>query len=200
MGSHSQHNMEREMPVDQTRSYLAQYLEWKDKQDLEALFKDSMNRVRTNSMFLELYHLSNDGAKPIFTNKERHCNGCWSFPLLYSELGDVTEYQVGQTLLYNYDHFCKLAASQNFRKMINSLRDNLERKVRAEALQVIRTLSKEGKESTALAAARFLAKREWIEDKKQKDAILRDQMFAEKTEDEFEEDFKKLVGDTAVTG
>lgn len=178
-------------------TYLSKFLEWLKTQDKEKLFKTPMGRLRLNSLFFETQRLTTYKEPAVFTLKTRHYRDYWSFPLLYLELADITEYDFGETCLYNYEHFTKIAGSSpQIRKMLNKVRDELERKVRCEALQTIRSISKTGNDGSALNAAKFLAKREWVEDKKQKAAILRDKKFALDMEQGFNEDYKLLENDS----
>lgn len=192
--------MSNTKPSKDTIPYLVKFLTWLSTQDKEKIFKTPLGRYRLNSLFFEQKNLTTYEDEPIFTLKSRHYKNYWSFPLLYLEIADVTEYEFGQQCLYDYEHFRRLAGSAaEIRKCINKCRDELERKVRSEALIAIRSISKTGGDSSALAAAKFLAKREWVEDKKTREAIVREQKFVKQAEDDFHEDFKLLNNESSTS-
>lgn len=171
-------------------SYLEEFLTWLGKQDKETLFKDCQGKFRTNSLFYEIKNESLD--EPIFTIKDRHHGKYWSFQRLYLEIGDLTEYRVGEMLLYSIEHLDRFNKNAAIKAVLNKCRDKLERKLRSEAVMTISDLrnSKDGK--LAMAAAKFIAKKEYINDRKTKTGLLTDKKFALEVEKELDDAYNLL--------
>lgn len=117
-------------------------------------FKDSKGRWRTQSLFLEVnYH-----PDAIYTMKnEDHHTGIPSFSRLYINIGDPTEYQQAGSLLGGWDHWQVLCSSKWFQDYIIPIREELEIKLRSEALIRVKEMMDSNTASQALQAARWLA-------------------------------------------
>lgn len=88
--------------------------------------------------------------------KDEDAPGVPSFRRLYLEISDLTEYRVASELLGGWDHWQALLASQWFQAYVVSLRDQLEVKLRSEAiLNAVGIMLKGNNQS--LAAAKWLA-------------------------------------------
>lgn len=77
-----------------------------------------------------------------------------SFASLYLELADPTEYRPAKELLGGWEHWRALCSSEWFTRFIQPLRDELEVKLRSEAIvATYKIMKRQGQ--TALPAAKF---------------------------------------------
>lgn len=126
-------------------------------------YRDSLNRWRTQSLFLEQSWGSTSPDKPIYTLKPddlppsaAHPKGLPSFSRLYLDLEDPTEYQAATTLLGGWEHWQVLLESQWFQNYITPLREELEIRLRSSGAKKVMEIMK-GEDRNALAAARWFA-------------------------------------------
>ena len=97
---------------------------------------------------------------PVFTlysDKPGLVNGRTSFV----ELGDPTGYKWALKYLGDYDHWLKLCKCSWFQEALEVWQNELKQKVRADALETIRAISKSENQAQALPAAKYLAGYEW---------------------------------------
>lgn len=182
-----------------TKPYLEQFKLWMDTQNREKIFKSPTGGFRINTLFFET-NIDPD-IKPIFTTKSRHYKDCWSFPLLYREIGDLVEWKIGNIMLYDYKHFLKLSKSKMFRDMFKLIRQDLEAKIRSEALQCMINITRDHsiQPSVKFGAARFLAKNEWkVEDKIKKPWVKAKGSTVDPEDIDMEDDLK-LLGEQIET-
>lgn len=115
----------------------------------EALFVDRMwNRPQKNWII-----------KPIFTffdKKDGYICGQETF----IELGDPTGYKWAMTYLGDYNHWLKLMRTPWFPEIVETWREHLATRLRADALEKVRELAASDS-SQALAAAKYLAEEGW---------------------------------------
>lgn len=126
-------------------------------------FRDSMNRWRTQSLFLESSWGSSSPDKPIYTMKPQdvppsalYPEGLPSFGRLYLELADPTEYRPATELLGGWEHWLLLCESKWFSDYILPLREELEVKLRAQGLKTMLEIAASNSKNT-LAAAKYFA-------------------------------------------
>ena len=100
-----------------------------------AALKDSKGRYLTQSLFLELGYKD----QAVFTLKDDHYtynNKFYpSLKKLYLEEGDVTEYQFANKYLLGWEHWKKITENLAIFKHIRSWREELELRIRSEALR-----------------------------------------------------------------
>ena len=122
-----------------------------------AALKDSKGRYLTQSLFLELGYKD----QAVFTLKDDHYtynNKFYpSLKKLYLEEGDVTEYQFANKYLLGWEHWKKITENLAIFKYIRSWREELELRIRAEALRNAIESARKGN----YQAARFLINGEW---------------------------------------
>ncbi len=117
-------------------------------------FKDSKGRWRTQSLFLEAAY---DSDAAIYTMKETdHPSGLPSFRRLYLEIADPTEYRQASELVGGWAHWQALNQSRWFDEFITPIREELEIKLRSEALLAAYMIIGSGKQGE-LQAAKFFA-------------------------------------------
>ena len=78
----------------------------------------------------------------------------------FVHLGDPTGYKWAMLYLKDWEHWKKLVKCKWFAEALEGWRDELEIKIQSEAIEAIREASR-GEDAKALAAARYLANREW---------------------------------------
>lgn len=126
-------------------------------------FRDSMNRWRTQSLFLESSWASSSPDAPIYTMKPedlppspQHPNGLPSFSRLYLDTLDPTEYTQATTLMGGWEHWKVLCESKWFSDYILPIREELEVRLRSEGLKKMAKIMT-GDERNTLAAAKYMA-------------------------------------------
>ena len=113
-------------------------------------FKDKQGRWRTQSLFIEY-----NKDDPLFTLKDRDVSpDVRSFARLYLELADPTEYTQAKTLVGGWEHWQALCGSQWFSNFIAPLREELEVKLRSEAIVATYEIMQR-RDKSALPAAKF---------------------------------------------
>ncbi len=126
------------------------------------LLKDSKNDWRTMSIFLE-HNVTK--MESVWTLKPYPSKGLPSAHELYLEIADPTEYAFANALLGSWAHWQRLLECNWFLPYVEAWRDELEIKLRSEAVQNINTISK-GSSPGALNASRWLAEKGWSEKKR----------------------------------
>ena len=126
------------------------------------LLKDSKNDWRTLSVFLEtnVTQMTPEWSLKPYTSK-----GLPSAHELYLEIADPTEYAFANVLLGSWAHWQRLLECNWFLPYVEAWRDELEVKLRSEAVQNINAISK-GSSPGALNASRWLAEKGWSEKKR----------------------------------
>ena len=127
-------------------------------------YKDVMNRYRTQSLFWE-YNADRKEFEPLWTCKdEDHKSGKYpSLKHLYIAMNDPTEYSFAMKYFGSYEHWKVLCSREWFKPIVEAWRDELELKMKSEALVTIREISDDKDDSRALQAARYLADKGWLD-------------------------------------
>lgn len=118
-----------------------------------AELKDSNGRWLTSALFEET-NTGAGGFKPITNFKKAHDR--------YIELNDPTEYSFAMELLGSWEHWKTLVESATFRTHIALWREELEIKLRSEAIKEIIAVSTTEK-ARGTTAAKWLAEGGWKE-------------------------------------
>ena len=158
--------------------------------------KDKMGRYRTQSLFVEYRHGS---GEPIFTLKpyDKEVNGVKyeSLMQIYLSYGDVTEYEFAIAVFGSWAHWQKICRNGVISPFIELWREELELKIRAEAIRTVRAISTDPKNKGGLGAAKWLADRGW--DKKpgrpSKVAVKRELKIAANLTEELDDDYARIV-------
>lgn len=118
---------------------------------------DSMGKLRTQSLFLELGY----GAEAIFTLKDQdHTHEgkeYLSLKRLYLEFEDPTEYEFATNVLLGWKHWQRMCENKLIRKHIDDWRDELEVKLRSRAIIDAIKEARKGH----FQAAKWVADRGW---------------------------------------
>ena len=118
---------------------------------------DSMGKFRTQSLFLELGY----GADSLFTLKDQdHEHEGKTYPSLkrlYLEFEDPTEYEFANTVLLGWRHWQRMCENKVIRKHIDEWREELEVKLRSQAIRDAIQEAKKGH----FQAAKWVADRGW---------------------------------------
>lgn len=122
-------------------------------------FVDSMGRPITQSLFLET---SYDPETAVYTLKgyDHEYEG-YKFPSLkrlYLQMEDVVEYDFAYTYLLDWNHWQRISKNKLFNKHINEWREELELKIRSQAVKDIIDMTAEEK---SFQAAKWLADKGW---------------------------------------
>lgn len=134
--------------------------------EIKDQLKDSQGKFRTNSLFLE----PNYGiATAVFTLKEEdhELSGktFLSLKKIYLEIGDPTEYTFAREVFGSWDHWQRIRNNQVLAPYITAWAEELEIKLRAEAIMSILTLTREI-ETKNMPAMRWAAESGWKEAKR----------------------------------
>lgn len=148
----------------------------------------------TQGLFLEMGY-NTDLA--VFTLKDRdHDYKGHIYPSLkklYLEESDPTEYLFASKYLLGYQHWKRLVNNKMLYKHIEEWREELEIKLRAEAVRALINMT--SSENGNFQAAKFLADRGWDRNKvgrPSKEEMEKRAAIGLKVEDEFKADIKRL--------
>lgn len=126
-----------------------------DKEQLQ----DTMGRPLTQSLFLELGY----SEYSVYTLKEQDYaykgKNYPSLKRLYLKEEDVTEYEFATKHLLGWQHWKRLCENKQIRKHIDDWREELELKIRSQAIRDMQGLC--ASENGNFSAAKFLADRGW---------------------------------------
>ena len=123
----------------------------------QSIMLDSMGKMRTQSLFLELGY----GDEAFFTLKDEdyEYNGKVypSLKKLYLETEDPTEYKFATSHLLGWKHWQRMCENKVIRKHIDEWRDELEVKLRCQAIGDAIVQARSGH----FQAAKWVADRGW---------------------------------------
>ena len=136
---------------------------------LHPLLRDERNIMRTSSLFWEVRRDRTDEAvfKPIFSLKpEDHVvDGItfWSLKKVYFSYDHIPgfEYAFAMDVFGSWEHWIKLTKS-SFRQEFQEWRDELEIKIKSEAIKRMLTASKSN-DAKGVAAAKYIADKGYTE-------------------------------------
>lgn len=135
--------------------------------------KPFQDRFKHGILFYEQHILNNPlSDETIYTLIEER-KGYLPLKALYLEVADPTEYKFAKTCFCSYEHYCKLMEHAYFKRFINKCRDELELKLRSEAVNKIKDEALEGSGSSAIIASKYIIERGWIGNKKDREVLKR---------------------------
>jgi uncharacterized protein Usg len=161
--------------------------------------KDKMSRFRTLSLFVEMHKgQDNPDLKPVFTLGTEDKGEHISLRKIYLEISDPTEYEFALHVFGSWQHWDKLRQAQWFRKYLDRWRDELEVKLKSQAVGRMRQISN-SPATQALAASKFLIDRGWIDkeskrgrpSKEEKERIQKQDA---EVKERVDEDFERVIG------
>lgn len=126
-------------------------------EDAYALLKDSMGRLRTQSLF---YEMRNPSYPSPFTLKDKDHQGSISMYRKYMEIGDPTEYTQALALLGSQKHWEVLTSREWFKPYIERWRSELKIKFESDRyLEMKNVAENQGGTPQGLQATKWLAER-----------------------------------------
>jgi hypothetical protein len=156
-------------------------------------FRDNMGHRLFQMLFWEL---SKNKAMALYTLKDFDHEGCKSLYRLYMAEMDPTEYRFATKYFDSYDHWIAISKKQWMSPFIARWREELDIKLRSEALNRIVTESKSGSKSSFMAN-KFLLEKGWAaKDKKgrpSKDQVLSAAKELAKDNEVTNEDYLRVV-------
>lgn len=175
--------------------------------DANNKFKSSIGSRYLNGLFFE--RTSADKATVLYTLKNEDHNNYPSLYRLYMEFEDVTEWEFANTYLDGWDHWTMLCDCTWFSPYILRWRRELELKLRARALKLIRSEA-ESDSKNAYYANKFLLEGGWKEKSttasngagrplKAKDTA-KDEILAHEAKQKINRDFDRIQTDSAPAG
>ncbi len=155
--------------------------------------KDSEGRPLTQGIFLEVGY-NTDLAVYTLKDEDHEYKGKVypSLKALYLKHEDPTEYDFANQHLLGWNQWKRLLANKSIRKHIDEWREELELKLRSQAVQDIIQMSAEEK---GFQAARWLADRGWEKKgagRPKKDTSEHDSKMEKRLNDEFSADIYRL--------
>lgn len=156
------------------------------------MFKDSVGRWFTKGLFWETCKPENKGWAS-YTLKEQEHEGLPSLKALYLQASDPTEYEFAKAHLGGWLHWKTLCQSSWFQPHLEEWREELEIKLRSEAIKKIAEHSRGDK---GYQAAKFLADRGWDLRKAgapSKEEKERERKVQSRMHDEIDEDMARIL-------
>jgi hypothetical protein len=128
-------------------------------EDKRSLMLDSMGKYRTQSLFLELGY--NEEAVYTLKDQDHEHNGTIypSLKRLYLQEEDPTEYQFASKHLLGWKHWQRMCENKIIRKHIDEWREELEVKLRSQAVLDVISQARAG----TFQAAKWVADRGWTQ-------------------------------------
>lgn len=160
-----------------------------NKEDL----KDTIGNFRTLSLFFEYNNTDN---KPIFTLKDYDHEGCLSLKQIYLSFDDPTEWDFVQTVFGNWRHWQRIINNRMLRPYIDQWREELEIKLRSQA---IREMVKQSKNKDS--AAKWIAEGSWKgkRGRPSKEEVERERKIAAGIDDELTEHWERVKEEMSAT-
>lgn len=125
----------------------------------KARLKDSQGRPLTQSLFLEVGY---NTTYAVYTLKDDHFEYEGklypSLKRLYLELEDVVEYDFATKYLLGWNHWKRIQENKLFKDHVESWRDELELKLRSQAVRDILDMTADEK---SFQAAKWIADKGW---------------------------------------
>lgn len=155
-------------------------------------FKDSGGRMITQGLFLEIGYT--DNAYYTLDDQDKTYEGKVypSLKRLYLEHEDLGEYDFANKYLLGWQHWKRLCNNKLMAKHIEEWREELEIKVRSQAIYDIVQMSSEDK---GFQAAKYLADRGWVKagvGRPKKDTSEQDAKLEKRLNDEYGADVVRL--------
>ena len=158
----------------------------------KSLMVDSMGKYLTQSLFLEVGY--NPQAVFTFKDQDHMWEGKihYSMKRLYLQMQDPTEYQFATTILCGWRHWQRMLENKLIRKHIDEWREELEFKLRAEAVAQMLASATAGN----YQATKWLADRGWAQraaGRPSKSEIDGEKAFQARLGDEYGKDVLRLL-------
>lgn len=149
----------------------------------------------TVALFRELSYGRVNNFDPILTLNEADKDGYISARRIYLECNDVTEYAFAMRLLGSWSHWKKMQNTAKLKPYIKEWREELEAKLRSEAVAKVIEVS-QSDSTSAVGAARYIADKGWDITSKRgrpsKDEVEREKKTQAKIKNTVSADLKRL--------
>lgn len=161
-------------------------------------FKNSIGHWITRGLF---YEQAPEKTFVCYTLKEHDHEGYESLRRLYLECDDPTEYTFAVTHLGGWEHWKKLLECDWFQPHIESWREELEIRTRAQALVRLKQAAANKEDKSSFQANKYLLDKGWVEkEAKNKvgrptnDKIIKEAQKISDSNVAFLEDYQRLKG------
>jgi len=133
-----------------------------------SIYKNDSGMYLTKSLFIELCYGKPEHAIYTTKNEDHVLNGktYTSFKKRYLEIADPVEYETAQQLCDGWDHWKELTNSVALAPLIQECRDELDMKIRSEAVKVVAQDAASPDSKTSVTSAKWLSDRGYKADKK----------------------------------
>lgn len=171
---------------------------------LEYPKRDKMNRFRTQSLFVEVHNgQESDILEPVFTLADEDKGSFLSMKKLYLTIADPTEYAFALYTFSSWQHWEKLTRIKWFLDHLEGWRDELEVKLRSQAVSKMVRIA-DSSANQALQANKFLVDRGWVDKKNPRGRPSKAEKERIKKQDDLvktqvDEDFDRVIGVTRGT-
>src|SRR5690606_35166214 len=131
---------------------------------MKPIFRDSMGKLITQPLLLETrdnldYAIYTTGYEDhLYTAPDGRLILYPSLYKIYMQIADITEYEFATKCFESWHHFQRVRENNLFTNMFNSWQDELEVKLRSDAIRCMRAHAKTDK---GAASAKWLAERGW---------------------------------------
>lgn len=160
--------------------------------------RDEMNKMRTSSLFVE-FPVRGKSNGPLMTLRDvpytmQDGTVLPSLREIYMQFSDPTEYSVAMHVLGDWNHWQRLTRNKNIMEYIQLWRDELEVKLRSEAIRGVVEVAN-GTSQSKLGAAKYIAEGGWKEKKAgrpTKGQINKQAKIEARIKNEVDEDLERL--------
>ena len=156
-----------------------------------SLFKDVMGRYRTQSLFLE-HKYSTEEAIYTLSDEDKEYEGVVypSLRRLYMEVADPTEYEFAKKYLWGWEHWQQMLGNNFIRTHVERWREELEVKLRAEAVKEILKMK-----GNSFNAAKWAADGHWNvkRGRPSKEEQARERAIRDRVAEELEDESSRIV-------
>lgn len=159
----------------------------------KSAFRDSRGNFITQGLFID-FNFDDKFAVYSMSDEDREYKGVVypSLKKLYLEESDPTEYRFANKYLYSWAHWQRICANKILGKQIAEWREELEYKLRAEAVKAMREKAAAGDTT----AAKWLSDKGWEGSKRgrpSKAEIAKNKAKEKEFEKEMAEDLSRIV-------
>jgi hypothetical protein len=158
----------------------------------KSVFKDAQGRYLTSSLFID-YNYSREFAVYCLADTDKELDGKLypSLRRLYIEMADPTEYEFANTYLHGWAHWMRLMGNKDIRKHIEEWREEVELKLRAQAVRAIAAKAAAGD----FNSAKWLADRGWQgkRGRPSKQELENEKKMRAKMDNELQEDGARII-------
>lgn len=158
----------------------------------KSVFKDAQGKYITSGLFCD-YQYKTEFAVYCLADADKMYEGKLypSLRRLYIEMADPTEYEFATTYLYGWAHWQKMLGNKDLRKHIEEWREEVELKLRAQAVKAIAAKAATGD----FSSAKWLADKGWNgkRGRPSKQELANEKKMRDKVETELQDDASRIL-------